>query len=240
MLNFSGLSINKAYFYRLNKCKYMLRLIAKTREAGKKLGTFRKEGHIPAVIYGRGQASLPIVLEEKEFNKVIFSKFFIQNIAFYPITSKPIHIDLYKVRMDEKLTAEIPLVFGGESEVIRNEGGVLVKNLHEVEIKCLPGDLPSHLEVNISSLKTFADKIFVKDIKLPAGVEIISPPVNEIVALVEEPRTEEELKALEEEVIEDISKVEAAKVKAEEEQEEEKEIPDEKKVPEAKEKPEEK
>jgi len=235
----------------------MLKINARTREAGKKLGTLRKEGLIPAVIYGRNQESLPITLKEKEFDKVYseagesklvdfeledgkeknVSKVLIQDIAFDPITSKPIHIDLYKVRMDEKLTAEVPLVFKGESEAVRTEGGVLVKNIHEVEVKCLPGDLPAQLEIDISFLKTFEDKILVKDIKLPQGVEVVSPPAGEFVVLVEPPRTEEELKALEEEVVEDLSKVEGVKPEAEEEEgeKEPKETAEEEKSPEAKE-----
>jgi large subunit ribosomal protein L25 len=212
----------------------MFKLTAKKRESGRKLGTLRAEGVIPAVLYGHGQDSISISLDAKDFNKIYSqagesqlvdfelegdseqSKVLIQGIDTDPLTLKPIHVDLYKVRMDEKLTAGVPLVFEGESEAIRNSGGILIKNIHEVEVSCLPGDLPPSLKVNISALKDFESRVSVKDIVLPQGVEIISPPADEIIALVEEPRSEEELAKLEEKVVEDISGVEAEKVKPEE------------------------
>src|SRR4030042_2865598 len=115
--------------------------------------------------------------------------------------------------MEEKIKAEVPLNFIGESLAVKAEAGVLVKNIKEVEIEALPKDLPHHIDVDISALENFEDHIFVKDINVPGGVKIIADE-NEIVASVIPPRSEEELAALEEKVEE---KVEEVKVVGEEE-----------------------
>jgi large subunit ribosomal protein L25 len=101
----------------------------------------------------------------------------------------------------------VELVFEGVPPAIKELGGILVKNMSHVKIECLPGNLPHAITVDISSLKTFADNIRVSNLNIPAGVEVLSD-ANDTVVLVSEPRSEEELKALEENVSENVAAVE--------------------------------
>lgn len=214
-----------------------LQLSAKIRETfGKQNKALRKSGSVPAVLYGHGVDTVSLTLDSKEFAK-IYKKagestivnlniedkgktkeqpIIINEIGFDPVTDQIIHADLYAVRMDEKITANIPLVFIGESDAVKMLGGILIKNVHEVQVASLPKDLPHEIVVDISAIKTFADHICLKDLKLTAGAEIKND-LNEIVALVKPPRSEEELKALEGEVKIDV---EAIKVESEEKKKE--------------------
>jgi len=140
----------------------------------------------------------------------------IHEVDFDPVSDQLRHADFYVVKMDEKITAKIPLVFIGESNAVKVLNGILIKNLHEIEIEALPKDLPHQIEVDISAINTFNDYIYIKDLKLSAGIKVLSDS-SEIVTLVKPPRTEEEIKALEGEVKIDI---EAVKVETEEKKKE--------------------
>lgn len=137
----------------------------------------------------------------------------IHDVAYNPLSEQILHIDFYQVKMDEKIKAKVPLVFLGESEAVKGEGGILIKNIQEIEIEALPADLPHHIDVDISGLKTFEDKILIKDLALPPNIKIQAEP-EEIIASVVPPRSDEELAALEGKVEE---KVEEVKVVGEEE-----------------------
>ena len=98
-------------------------------------------------------------------------------------TARPRHIDFYQVRMDEEIEAEVELVFKGESAAVKELGGVLVKNMDAIEVKCFPGDLPSEIEVDITPIKTFDDYIYVKDLPVSEKVEVLVDPET-VVAMV--------------------------------------------------------
>ena len=208
-----------------------LELNAQIREvSGKKVKTLREKGVIPAVVYGAGHKPVSIQIESKQFEKVFkiggestiiklktgeeIKNVLIHDIARDPVKDNIIHIDFYEVRMDQVITTEVPLVFEGESPAVKNLEGTLVKNLTEVEIEALPKDLPHEIKVDISILQTFDDHIKISDLKLSQGVKILEDP-EEVVALVTPPRTEEELKELEEKPVE---KIEEAEVVAEKEE----------------------
>ena len=109
--------------------------------------------------------------------------------------------------MSEKVKVKIPLHFVGEAPAVKALGGTLVKNLTEVEVECLPGDLPRDIEVSIVPLETFENAIRVSDLKVDEKVTILGN-TEEVVVTVAAPRTEEEMKALEEKVEVDLTKVE--------------------------------
>jgi large subunit ribosomal protein L25 len=198
-------------------------------ELGRKVNKQRKAGQIPAVIYGHGIKSEPLYVLAKDFSKTYSEagastlitlqigdkkrNVLIHDVARDPLAGGILHVDFYQVRMDEKIKAKVPLNFIGESLAVKAEAGVLVKNIQEVEIEALPKDLPHHLDVDISALQTFDNHIFIKDLNISGSVKVLAD-VDEIVASVIPPRSEEELAALEEKVEE---KVEEVKVVGEEE-----------------------
>ena len=99
------------------------------------------------------------------------------------MSGKLIHIDLYRVRMDEKLTTRLSLNFIGESSAVKTAGGVLMKNRDDIEIECLPQDLISEIDVDLSALAVIHSSIKVGDLALPAGIRAVDD-ANLIVATV--------------------------------------------------------
>ena len=209
----------------------MFSLSAKVRKIkGKKVKTLRKKGILPAVLYGPEiKTSLPLELEEKEFEKVyqetgesslislqVLGKkekysVLIHEVARDPLTEKPIHVDFYQPRLEEEVQVTVPIIFEGVSPAVKSLGGTLVKNVSEIEIKALPQKLPHEIRVDISSLKTFEDHILVKDLKLPEGVKILKDPEEIIASVSPLEKVEEELKKPIEEKVEEVEKVEKEK-----------------------------
>lgn len=190
----------------------MLELKAQKRDIlGKKVKSLRKEGLLPAVLYGGKVASLPIVVPYRDFEKVyretgestLFKldvdgsshTVLIYRVAQDPLRDVPIHADFYAVRMDKEIRTKVPVKIVGESPAVKNEGGILVTVLRELEIEALPQNLPHEIEIDISGLAALEGRIYIKDVVLPAGVKVLVDP-NDAVVIVEAPRTEEELAAL--------------------------------------------
>jgi len=202
-----------------------VKLGAKKRtEMGRKTNRGRKAGQIPAVVYGKGIETQPLWVDSLEFRRLIKKSgesvvidlnidgkdnrnVIIHEIQKDPLKNNIRHLDFYQVNMKEKIETEVELIFIGESEAVKSLGGVLVKNISHIGVKCLPADLPSHIDVDISKITNFDDHIAIKDIKIPSGIEIEIEPET-VVALVTPPRTEEELSSLEEKVEADVTKVE--------------------------------
>jgi large subunit ribosomal protein L25 len=190
---------------------------------GKKVKSLRQSGKLPAVLYGHDVETQQIEVNEKDFGKVFkqagestivnlvvdgkTQPVLIHEVQNHYLTSKPIHIDFYAVDMTQKIKVNVPLHFVGESAAVKTLGGTQVTNLSEIEVECLPADLPHAIEVDISSLETFENMIRVSDLQIPDKVTIVANP-EEVVVKVAPPRTEEELKSLEEAVTEDVTKVE--------------------------------
>ena len=130
----------------------------------------RREGKIPAVLYGAGKdaASLSVdprqvlrILHSASGHKTIFdlslngderTKAMIVDWQFEPIKGKLLHIDLKRIAMDQKLTVMVPIVLRGEAAGVKQQGGILEQVLREVEIQCLPGDIPASIEADVSEL----------------------------------------------------------------------------------------
>lgn len=218
----------------------MLELLVKLRsETGRGNKQIRKQGLIPAILYGRKIKNLALLVKARDFEEVYQEAgestliklkigegpdkakkervVLIHEVANDPVSDEPIHVDFYQVKMDEPIKAEVPLVFVGESPAVKEVEGVLVKNIQSLEVEALPQDLPHQIEVDISSLKTVDSKIHIKDLKLPAAVKIEVQP-EEVVVLVIPPRTKAELEELEEapeEKIEEVEMVEEKKAREE-------------------------
>lgn len=208
----------------------MLTLKADTRNTKTKAEEVRKAGKIPAVFYGKKEASTPVSITQKDFIKVWKEAgessvitletpdgkkdSLIQDVDIDPISGIPRHADFYVFEAGHKLEVELPLEFVGISPAVKDQGASFVKVLHGLKIKAIPKDLPHNLEVDISTLINFGDQITAQDIKLPTGVELIENP-EEVVALVSAPREE-----IEEEVAEpiDLSEIEVEKKGKDEEE----------------------
>lgn len=202
-----------------------------------KANSLRKKGLIPAVVYGKKKDSLSLSVKANDLKKVykeagqstIFDldidgnkkKVLIHDISYHPVSDEVIHVDFYEVSMTEKITANVPLKFVGNAPAVLDLGGTLIENKTEVEVECLPADLPHEIEVDISPLTDFEKTIHISDIKLPEGVEIKNDP-EETVVTVEPPRSEEELAELEEPVEGEMPEAEEGE-EAEESKEEDQE-----------------
>jgi large subunit ribosomal protein L25 len=199
----------------------------------------RKEGLLPAVIYGAGGETESLSLAYNEFVKLYneagesslvdldvdnkdFGKILIHDVQYDPVSGRVAHVDMLRIDMNKTITASVELRFVGESAAIKEAGGTLVKNVEHVEIECLPKDLLNHIDVDLSVLKTFDNSVTVADLKIPSGVTIIEPSTETTVVKAVPAMTEEEIKAMEAESVAavDVTKIESAAPKKEKEGEE--------------------
>lgn len=213
----------------------MQSIIAEKRDIlGKKVSNLRRQGFLPAVIYGKKKEAESVAVREIDFMKLWKSagestivelklgpkteNVLIQDVALDPLKDKPIHADFYVVEMDKPIKVDVPLEFVGESEAVKG-GGILVKVLHELKIEALPKDLPHEIKVDISALKVLADSMKIKDLSVPIGVNVLDNK-DDTVVMVEAPRAEEEVRAAETAEAPSLEAIEVVgkKPKAEEEE----------------------
>lgn len=209
----------------------MLKLKAGKRDPKTKAKYLRKEGKLPAVFYGRKEKSTPVWIPANEFIRILHHagestvfnlaylgkevQVLVQDVAYHPVTGDPIHADFYAIEADRPVEVDVPVVFQGEAPIEKEQGGAVVKVLHEITVKGLPKDLPHEIVADISSLDTLESQITVSMLPVPTGIELLADPA-EIVAAVSEVKEEEEIPTEAEEF--DASKVEVEeKGKTEEE-----------------------
>ncbi len=208
------------------KAQHKIELKAESREVvGRKVRHLRSSGVMPAVMYGKGQESLALQVAVSDFEaaykqagestlvylhvgKDVYPTI-INDVARHPLTGQPMHADFYKVRLDQAIKANVPVVFVGESPAVKNLGGIFVRNVNELEVQALPADMPHEIEVDISKLAAFGDQITLGDITV-ANAKLIGG-ADEIIATVQEPKSEEELAAELAEPTTDVSAVEEIK-----------------------------
>ncbi|MDA1337163.1 MAG: 50S ribosomal protein L25 [bacterium] len=208
----------------------MIQLAAQKREVtGKKVEALRKEGFIPAVLYGPGSDPVVLSVAKKEFdvaykevgesslislgvakeNKLVL----IRGVQHHPLSDFAIHIDFYQPKLDEKIKIMVPVHLDGEADAVKSFEGTLIQNIHEVEVSALPQDLPSEITVDVSVLKTLEDRILVSDLPVHAKVEILSDPEWIVAQVVHEEIVEEVASPAEDEAaaVAAIEKVEGKK-----------------------------
>jgi len=210
----------------------------KSREKNENVNKLRRDGFVPAVTYGNGKESRDVVVKALDFkrayenageNTIIEMEIDGKektNVLVYDVqtdvmSGKFIHADLFQVDMKKEIETDIPLEFVGVSPAIKELGGVLVKNLDTVEVRCFPDNIPHSFIVDLSLIKTFDDHVTIGNLKSEEGVEFLGEK-EAIIASVTPPRSEEELSRLDEKIEEDVSAVEGTKGKTEEIVEEEK------------------
>jgi large subunit ribosomal protein L25 len=194
--------------YKRNLTNMTIELPARKREKfGKANRSLRKAGNIPAELYGRGIANLHLMVKRKDFDKVFQEvgetgivelvvdgerrPVLIHSLQRDYLSREVVHVDFHQIRMDEKITAHVPLEIVGESPAVKSQGGILNRTISELEVRALPSDLPSKFTVDISGLTELNQSVYVRDLKIPPGVEILISP--ETVLLTVTPPTEEEV-----------------------------------------------
>lgn len=185
-------------------------IIAQKRSVtGRKIKSLRRQGILPANLYGKKIKSVCLSLSTIEFEK-LFHKVgetslidltiaedksvhpvLISAVQYHPVTDRLLHVDLREVDLTEKVTANIPIKIIGESPAVKDKGAVLVTVISEIEVEALPADLPDHIQIDVSSLAEFNDAIHVKDLKFAKGVEV-KIELDAVVATVQEPKEEKE------------------------------------------------
>ena len=175
---------------------------------GKAVARLRKAGRLPAVVYGHGVDSSNVTVDAHEFdvlrrhtgpNTLVdlavdgkkADPVLVNAVQVHPVTRRPLHIDLFLVRMTEELTVDVPLVATGESAAVVQLGGTLLHPTETVKVKALPDHLPQSIEYSVESLVDFDGSVHVRDLAIPEGVTLLTD-LDEIIAKVQAPRVEVE------------------------------------------------
>jgi len=191
---------------------------------GRKTNELRDEGFIPAIIYGARKNPINISVNRQAFLRIYqqagestlidlemetgeIEAVLIQDFQRSSVQDQMIHADFRRVDLDKPLVVDVQLYLVGEAPAVRELGGTLISSRHTVQVRALPRDLIKTLEIDLSTLKTFNDVIRVSDISCPEGVQILDENDLSLVTVMP-PRTDEELKQLDEAIQEDVSQVE--------------------------------
>lgn len=177
---------------------------------GKKVKSLRRDGLIPAELYGHGVANVHLTVPAKEFGKAFKQAgsstmitldlgkeklpVMIHDVLRDSVRDDILHVDFYQVRLDEKITARVPLEFTGESAAVKEKNAIVNKSLAEIEVEAFPQNVPHTIIVDLSALAEIDQSIYVKDIVLPKGVTT-DLDGETVVATATEPISEEELAA---------------------------------------------
>jgi len=152
----------------------------------------RREGKVPAVVYGAGKQSISVSVDPRQVSRILNSrtghntvfdlamdgertKAMIVDWQYEPIKGSLLHIDLKRIAMDQKLKVNVPIALVGEPEGVKTQGGILEQIFREVEVECLPGDIPNAVELNVSAL-VFGMVLRVSDLPVNPKVKFISDP----------------------------------------------------------------
>lgn len=185
--------------------------VSKREIVGKKVRFLRRQGIVPAHIYGHGIDSTPINVDTRNLKHLLAHagktdlislkldgskesvRVLMREIQRNPMTDEPLHVDFYQVSMTEKIKAEVPLVFVGEAPVLKKiKNSSILHLIDSLDIEALPDDLPHSLEVDVSHLEELDHSIHVKDIPLGPGITLLSDP-EQMAVKVAEARKEEEV-----------------------------------------------
>jgi large subunit ribosomal protein L25 len=187
-------------------------LAAEPREiTGKKVAGLRREGRLPAVVYGHGISSENVSVDAHDFELLrrkagqnalidlsVHGKqarpVLVHGVQVHPVHRRPLHVDLFLVRMTEELIVDVPLVATGTSLAIENLNGTLLHPIESVRIRALPDHLPQSIEYSIEGLVDFDAVVKVADLTIPGDVTLMTDP-EEIVAKVLQSRLQVEVEA---------------------------------------------
>lgn len=180
---------------------------------GKKVRFLRRQGWTPANVFGHHFDSMAVQLRTRELEHLLAhaprnallslvvdghqETVLIRVVHRKPTSTDLYHIDFYRVSMTERLRAEVPIVLTGESPAASMEDATILQAIDALHVECLPGDLPTQIEVDLSRLEHVDDSIYVRDLALPSGVTT-PVPEDELVVKALAPRVEEQVVEVEE------------------------------------------
>ncbi len=159
---------------------------------GKHVRQLRRDGLIPAVIYGHRTEPQAVQIEERALRHILQHvggnqlirlqvgdgemphMVLLREVQREPIKRRPLHVDFYEVVMTERVRAEIPVIFVGTSPIVKRGDGLLYHGVEAVEVECLPADLIPHIEVNVSGLTEIDQEITIGDLQISDKYEILS------------------------------------------------------------------
>ncbi|MBA2564830.1 MAG: 50S ribosomal protein L25/general stress protein Ctc [Gemmatimonadetes bacterium] len=171
----------------------------------------RREGRIPAVLYGHGEDSLPLAIDAHSFGRLLHEvsventlldlafdgqapmKVLVREVQRHPYRNAILHVDFFHVSMQEKITVSVPVVLEGTPVGVRLNGGILDHAMRDVEVVCLPNEIPESIEIDVSSL-AIGDAVRVSDLNIP-NAQFVGDPDRTVVSVVpptvmEEPTVE--------------------------------------------------
>lgn len=172
----------------------------------------RKEGFIPAVVYKDGKKAISVQVNANDLwhalhtdagenaiitmsisggDKDIEKTVIVKEVQQDPVNDKFVHVDFHEISLKEKLKVNVPIVVKGEAAGVKEEDGVLSQDLWELEVECLPTDIPEHIDIHVDDMR-IGDSVHVRDVAAPPNVTILDDPDHVVVA-VKPPKAEEEL-----------------------------------------------
>ena len=180
----------------------------RTTQGTRPVRRLRQEGLVPGVVYGRDLEPVPITVNRRELFRLLHSKtgehtlvtlkledakpwekpVLIQAVQHDPVDGHVVHIDFHAIRLTERLRVKVPLVLKGEAVGVKQDGGILEHFLRDIEVECLPTEIPEHVEFDVSALK-LGDTVHVRDLAPPKHAKITSDPGG-VIASVHVPKVE--------------------------------------------------
>ncbi|HXY51297.1 MAG TPA: 50S ribosomal protein L25 [Terriglobales bacterium] len=165
----------------------------------------RRGGKVPGVVYGAGKAAVPVSLDPRQVLRILHSeaghntifdlaldsertKAMIVDWRFEPVKGQLLHIDLKRIAMDQKLAVNVPITLRGEAAGVKQQGGILEQMLREVEVECLPADIPTHIDLDVTAL-VFGKVLRVADLPHSGRLRFLTDenqPVAHVTAVKEE------------------------------------------------------
>lgn len=169
-----------------------------------RLSKLRKQDLVPGIIYGKGVSPIPLAIKEADLTRIFRTRgtgglyklsiqgeepamALLRDVQRKPLTGEIIHIDFMQVKMSENITALVPVAVTGDEELVK-QGAIVQTSMKEVEVECLPGDLPNSLHLDISG-KTMGDAVLVKDLEYPEDVRILTDP-DAVILVISHPTRE--------------------------------------------------
>ncbi len=184
---------------------------------GKKVKRLRREGVIPANVYGHGLESVAIQVPKDDLvhllhsagrNEIVYLRLdgeeprpvFLRQIQRNPVTDVILHVEFYQISLKEKVRMEVPLALVGSAPAEQTHGGTLLHSLDRISVEGLPTEIPSAIEVDVSGLEEIDATIYVRELSVPGEVTVLTDP-EQVVAKIAPPQVEKEV---EEEVEEEV------------------------------------